>query len=146
MFLHGLFNIWMRESKDYGIEYSANICTQRWYLVNQWCDQMSWSKLAKETNHCVRGPCKKPDEHTRDGDLVNLGLSGEHICEGESHVLVLAPHLLVEYVDSPDYDKVIIYDEDHEDNKAGEGHKEDITHILHGVDAVLKTASQQKTF
>ena len=73
-------------------------------------------------------------------------ISGDHICEGESHVLVLAPHLLEEYVDSPDYEKVIIYDEDHEDNKAGEGQKEDITHILHGVDAVLKTASQQKTF
>ena len=49
-------------------------------------------------------------------------------------------------LDSPDNEEVVVHDYCHGDNEAGEGQKDDIGHVLHGINAVLKTAGYKKTF
>ena len=49
-------------------------------------------------------------------------------------------------MDSLDDEEVVIDNEDHRDNEAGEGQKDDIGHVLHAINAVLKTAGYKKAF
>ena len=73
----------MTEPKDYRIEDSTYLGTQGWYLRDQRGDEMPGSKLSDKTNHCIWGPSKKPDKNTGDGHPVDLGLSGDHLCESK---------------------------------------------------------------
>jgi hypothetical protein len=49
-------------------------------------------------------------------------------------------------VDSPDNEEEVVHDDCHGDNEAGEGEKDDIGHVLHRINAVLKTEGYKKTF